>query len=598
MLFLTPKAVVSYLLSLSLLASQGQVAQARLLAPSNCQAADFELPAALVGAWTEEPLPPFVTVEIFATIAALKGGWSPGFASTETPIVARLVHLLDTMAWNCAAMYSSTWLDGLTKEDPLLRSPVSLDGITLHESKPRLLCMVHAWAAVVNEWHPESNTTLSEGLAAFEYEDVSFGFNSDVDAAFDMETGEADKDMLIDIAEDNCYKPKIMGAIVARQLTEYGRRDGYNMYGDLHSDGTPCTHNCRRYTDSTGYKIKTRTIYDTNESKWKKYKWTPMLEDNGRGYFTRQEFVTPHIGTTAKRAILSDEDFESRVAKDPRHNTNKYNREAEEVAERLRATATDDMKKAKIEFYDNKIAVTFAIFGSVASYGLSFEQCLNFGFGLTSSEYDSILVAWKEKVAFDLVRPTTWIQERMSEQEFTTYAGPNQGVQTIKGKDFESWARVMPHSEYISGSACVCQSLKDYTDEWMELTVGSLPGAPNSEFVSGGSIAVAIATDMAPREAPFLAGSSTIEPGVTPSSNLTLVAETMTDLRDQCGQSRLDGGMHFDKAVSNAYTLCEGIGNQAAAYSIELLGEGGWEDTIVDGLLPPSPDSSDPINPQ
>jgi len=545
--------------------------------PTNCQASHFELPAALVGAWNAAGMPPFITKEIFGLIVGMKDGWTPGFTQTETPIVARLVHLIDTMHWNCVAAYSSTWLDGLTQEDPLVRSPQSFNGITFHASTPRLLCMVHAYAAVVDDWHPEAKTTLAGVLSAFQYQDVSYGFHSDVDVGFHSDTGEANKNLLLDIAAQHCYNPQIMGAIVAKQMTEYGRRDGYNMYGDLARDGTRCTHNCRRYTDSTGYES------GMNKNISAKFRWQPMLEDNGRGYFTEQQFVTPHIGEKAKRAILSDNDFTSRLAQGVEGTYDQpwkdHKEEARNVAERLRQTATDDMKKAKIEFYDNKIAVAFAILGSVAVYGPTFEQMVNFCFGLTASEYDSILVAWKEKVTHDRVRPTTWIQNVMAEEDFVTYGGPFQGVQTIKGKEFESWSRVMPHSEYISGSACICQSLADYTDDWMDRSREQLQGYTDAPvFASGGSIAVAIATDQTGRAAPFLAGSSATEPGVSPATNLTLVVDTMTMLRDQCGQSRLDGGMHFALAVEHAYPLCEGIGNLAAEYSLNLLGSGGWDD--------------------
>lgn len=113
----TVKTVASYLTLLLMLATQTRVVQSRLLEPihnvavvppTNCQGSDFELPQALLGAWTQEELPPFITTEIFATFVGLKDGWTPGFASTKTPIVARLTHLIDTMNWNCAAMYSST----------------------------------------------------------------------------------------------------------------------------------------------------------------------------------------------------------------------------------------------------------------------------------------------------------------------------------------------------------------------------------------------------------------------------------------------------------------------------------------------------------
>mmetsp|Transcript_5313 Transcript_5313/g.5920 ORF Transcript_5313/g.5920 Transcript_5313/m.5920 type:complete len:751 (+) Transcript_5313:127-2379(+) len=545
--------------------------------PTNCKAKDFELPAALVGAWSEAGMPPFITKEIFGLIVGMADGWTPGFAQTETPIIVRLVHLIDTMHWNCVAAYSSTWLDGLNRQDPLVRSPQSFNDITFHASTPRFLCMVHAYAAVVDDWHPEAKTSLAGVLSAFQYQDVEYGFNTDVDVGFHADTGEANKNVLLDIAARHCYNPKIMGAIVAKQMTEYGRRDGYNMYGDLGRDGKPCFHNCRRYTDSTGYES------GMNKNISAAFRWQPMLEDNGRGYFTEQQFVTPHIGETAKRAILSDHDFNSRLAEGVEGTYDKpwkdHKEEARNVAERLRQTATDDMKKAKIEFYDNKIAVGMAILKAVAAYGPSFEQMINYAFGMSASEYDSLLVAWKEKVTHDRVRPTTWIQNKMSEEDFVTYGGPFQGVQTIKGKEFESWSRVMPHSEYISGSACICQSLADYTDDWMDRSRNELQGYEGAPvFQSGGSITVMVATEETGRAAPFVQGSSSTEPGVSPANDLTLVVDSMSMLRDQCGQSRLDGGMHFALAVEHAYPLCEGIGQLAAEYSMHLLGSGGWED--------------------
>jgi len=69
------------------------------------------------------------------------------------------------------------------------------------------------------------------------------------------------------------------------------------------------------------------------------------------------------------------------------------------VADRLAATAIDDMKKAQIEFYDDKIQVVLAVIKSVVSYGLSFEQALNFIFGISAAEYDAVLVSWNVKVA-------------------------------------------------------------------------------------------------------------------------------------------------------------------------------------------------------
>ena len=55
----------------------------------------------------------------------------------------------------------------------------------------------------------------------------------------------------------------------------------------------------------------------------------------------------------------------------------------------------------------------------------------------------------------------------------------------------------------------------------------------------------------------------------------------MSELATQYGDSRLDRGMHFEKAFEHAYDLCNGIGTIAANYSLDLLGEGGWNDTVL-----------------
>ena len=197
--------------------------------------------------------------------------------------------------------------------------------------------------------------------------------------------------------------------------------------------------------------------------------------------------------------------------------------------------------------------------------------------GLTASEYDATLVAWKVKVENDLVRPTTWIRDEMPEEWFETYGGPFQGVKSIQGKNFDCWVRVMPHSEYVSGSGCICEAIKDFTDGWMQLTDGQIVGPGPSQYETGVSIAVPLATDFpGGREAPFLAGSSKTEPGVTPATDVSLVMNSMTELRDACGESRLDGGMHFSGSVSASYELCHGIGTQGASFAISLLGGSGW----------------------
>ncbi len=54
------------------------------------------------------------------------------------------------------------------------------------------------------------------------------------------------------------------------------------------------------------------------------------------------------------------------------------------------------------------------------------------------------VVAWKEKVRHDLVRPTTFIQRTKEGDDILTWGGPYAGTQQIRGKDFQPYKRVMP----------------------------------------------------------------------------------------------------------------------------------------------------------
>ena len=68
----------------------------------------------------------------------------------------------------------------------------------------------------------------------------------------------------------------------------------------------------------------------------------------------------------------------------------------------------------------------------------------------------------------------------------------------------------------------------------------------------------------------FPAGSSKVEPGVTPAQDM-FVQYTLDEVRDRCGQSRLDGGMHFTAAVSDSFKLCSGFGSNVEDYILDLL---------------------------
>jgi len=498
-------------------------------------------------------LPPAAS-HVLATFSGLKE-WAKNLNKYETPLAIRFTHYIDVMNWNCAAIYSSNWKDALTGGEPIMHSPQSItvkgESISLHSSDVILNCMVNTWATVVHDWMPEHASSILKYLQDFKYADIQSGFDDNVEECFNLEDMKSNRiDCLLAVANTSCFAPSVVGSIVGRQVHEHAMNDGWNMHGQLNSDGSKCNANCRRYQDPTVNSKPGWVEFEKQVKKNKKrrIRWAPMLEDNEKGYFTRQEHVTPHIGITGKTALLSKKDFESRSLSSPKY---KYLRESKKVINRMKNLNDED--KMLIEFFDDKIALAFALIGTIAQKpDVTFEMVLNYVVGFTSVEYDGILVAWKEKVRHNLIRPTTWIQRNWANKAITTWAGPLAGVKSIKGKEFETWVRVMPHSEYISGSACLCQGLLDFTSDWLQNNLGT-----NNTSVS----------------VSFTKHSSKTEPGLVPNTNLTIELKGLVELRDACGESRLNGGMHFEKSVYDAYGLCKGIGSIGAQQALNLTSD-------------------------
>lgn len=71
--------------------------------------------------------------------------------------------------------------------------------------------------------------------------------------------------------------------------------------------------------------------------------------------------------------------------------------------------------------------------------------------------------------------------------------------------------------------------------------------------------------------ASFEAGESKVEPGITPANDLFLSYSNLRAVRDACGESRLDGGMHFEASVPESYELCAGLGDGVEEYILYLL---------------------------
>jgi hypothetical protein len=152
-------------------------------------------------------------------------------------------------------------------------------------------------------------------------------------------------------------------------------------------------------------------------------------------------------------------------------------------------------------------------------------------FALTAAIHDAAIAAWDAKRAFDSVRPVTAIPFLFHGQTIMAWGGPFMGTVAMDGGN------------------------------WMPYQPSTFPTPPFPEFSSGHSTFSAAGAEILRRwthsddfggSVTFPAGSSVIEPGVTPATSITLYWATFTDAANQAGISRRYGGIHLKKGTSLA----------------------------------------------
>ncbi|CAM9509280.1 unnamed protein product, partial [Scytosiphon promiscuus] len=284
------------------------------------------------------------------------------------------------------------------------------------------------------------------------------------------------------------------------------------------------------YRDSAGNKWKGYTPKNSPYKVTKQKRWQPLMESDGLGYITAQEHVTPHIGVTARLFGFENSDdetdFAARKLNAPGYMRH-YEAQARDVLEETKATATDEEKQFAISFFDNKFAslIPLKIIYVLARPEYTAIDFYRITVKVQLSIYNSVILAWREKIRHDAPRPPTVIRELLGGEHVETYAGPDAGVQTIRAEEWMPFIRTMPHSEYPSASSCICEAYVEQIREWLD-------------------------------------GEDEIDPPIQfpPPELGTPVLEfsSWSEISEMCGDSRYWGGMHFERAVPAGVELCGG----------------------------------------
>lgn len=314
--------------------------------------------------------------------------------------------------------------------------------------------------------------------------------------------------------------------------------DGMNQLGD---EGGRL-YNRQPYADYTGYQ-PVNTAYELIDPS----RWQPLVVTQGNGLFRVQQFVTPQLRLTEPYSYDDPSVFSVPPPADSSPSSPGYQVQADEVLA-VSAGLTDYQKMAA-ELFDNKLlSLGGSAFFAWASRGLSLQEFVHIDFLTNAAAFDAAIAAWQEKARWDAVRPFSAIRFLYGDDPVIAWGGPGQGtVGDLPASQWRSYLGTADHPEYPSGSACFCAAHAQSMRRWF------------GTDVLGFSV-------LAP------AGSSNIEPGVTPAQDVLLGPwETWTAFEQECGQSRLWGGVHFQASIDAAQQLCPQIGDLVYEMVDDLL---------------------------
>lgn len=122
-------------------------------------------------------------------------------------------------------------------------------------------------------------------------------------------------------------------------------------------------------------------------------------------------------------------------------------------------------------------------------------------------------------------------------QTIKAYAGPHAGAQEIKGNEFNSYLRTMPHAEFPSGTSSVCGAYGTFMKKFLGKNVLSPPVRVS-----------------------YPKGCSRREPGLTPATVLPMVLTDIDAMVKECGMSRLYAGVHFMPSIEAGWELGAAVG--------------------------------------
>ena len=333
--------------------------------------------------------------------------------------------------------------------------------------------------------------------------------------------------------------PAGIGNLASRAVLEFRHHDGANQLGDA-PGGAPGIP----YSDYTGFvpanepmdllaAFDPGTVYDPSA-------WQPLRYRDVTGTIVTPSFVGAQWQHVRPFALRSSTDLRSPTAP-ARYGSPAYEAQARQLVDP--SAALTDRQKAIAEYWadgpNSELPPghwnLFAQFVARRDRHGAKEHRLDLDvklfFALTNAVFDAGICAWDNKCAFASVRPITAVRYLYHGRAIRAWAGPYRG------------------SGEIDGGA------------WLPYQPSYFPTPPFPEYSSGHSSFSAAGAEILRRftrgdtfggAATIVAGSSKVEPGIVPATDITLAWPTFSAAADEAGISRRYGGIHFERGDLDA----------------------------------------------
>ncbi|MBC6467400.1 vanadium-dependent haloperoxidase [Actinomadura alba] len=328
-------------------------------------------------------------------------------------------------------------------------------------------------------------------------------------------------------------RAKAVGVRACRAVLGYRHTDGSNQLGDL-AEGA--------YSDYTNYApvnkpmrvdqpLDLRTVKNPN-------RWQPLIYVDQNGDQKTQAYMGPHMGNVTPFAMTSWDQF--KMPPPARFGSREYVKQARALVDY--AANLTDRQKVITEYWADEGPGFVSPPGTWSRISQfvsrrdrhNVDQDAKMFFAVNNAIFDASTATWGMKRHYDYVRPITAIRYLYHGKKILSWPEAGRPPKRIDGAEWWPYQPIFfatpAFAEYVSGhsafGAAAAQALKSFTG-----------------------------SDRYGDSATVRAGSSRVEPGLSPRRDITLSWRTFTEAAAENGISREYGGLHFRDGVASGLSL-------------------------------------------